>query len=63
MGKGPATALDAAMAMAEGYGFSVTNYDYFVGTADLNDKERHLDILSTSGCGSGRRRLGGDTAI
>ena len=45
-GKGPAMALDAAMAMAEGYGFSVTNYDYFVGTADLNDKEKHLDILA-----------------
>lgn len=45
-GKGAAAALDAAMAMAEGYGFSVTNYDYFVGTADLNDKEKQLDILA-----------------
>lgn len=45
-GEGPFDALQAALAMAEGYGFSVTNYDNYVGTADLNDKERQLDILA-----------------
>ena len=32
--------------MMEEYGFSITNYDNYVGTADLNDKERQLDILA-----------------
>lgn len=45
-GRGPAEALDAALHMAEGYGFGISNYDNFVGTADLNDKERQLDILA-----------------
>ncbi len=45
-GEGPFLALTKALAMAEGYGFSVTNYDNFVGTADLNDGERTLDILA-----------------
>ena len=39
-------ALHAALAMMEDYGFSITNYDNYVGTADLNDKERQLDILA-----------------
>ena len=30
----------------ENYGFSVRNYDNYVGTADLNDKEAQLDILA-----------------
>ncbi len=43
---GPFEALQAALAMAEGYGFTIRNYDNYVGTADLNDKERQLDILA-----------------
>ena len=45
-GEGPFQALQAALGMAEGYGFSIRNYDNYVGTADLNDKERQLDILA-----------------
>ena len=45
-GEGPFAALNAALEMAEGYGFSITNYDNYVGTADLNDKEAQLDILA-----------------
>jgi len=45
-GEGAAQALDAALKMAGGYGFAVRNYDHYVGTADLNDKERQLDILA-----------------
>ena len=45
-GEGAYAALNQAMAMAERYGFSVTNYDNYVGTVDLNDKPRQLDILA-----------------
>ncbi len=45
-GKGAKEALDAALKMAEGYGFQVRNYDNYVGTADLNDEETQLDILA-----------------
>lgn len=45
-GPGAAQALAAALKMMEGYGFAVRNYDNYVGTADLNDKERQLDILA-----------------
>ncbi|WP_195416030.1 dipeptidase PepV [Enterocloster citroniae] len=45
-GEGTFEALQAALSMAEGYGFSITNYDNYVGTADLNDKESQLDILA-----------------
>lgn len=45
-GEGASRALAAALSMAESYGFSITNYDNYVGTADLNDKERQLDILA-----------------
>lgn len=45
-GQGAFEALNEALAMAESYGFSITNYDNYVGTADLNDKERQLDILA-----------------
>ncbi len=45
-GEGPFNALQAALSMAEGYGFSITNYDNYVGTADLNHQERQLDILA-----------------
>lgn len=45
-GRGAAQALQTALEMAERYGFSVQNYDSFVGTADFNDKEKQLDILA-----------------
>lgn len=45
-GEGNRRALDAAMAMAESYGFSTRNYDNRVGTADLNDLPAQLDILA-----------------
>lgn len=45
-GEGTFAALHAALTMAEGYGFEIRNYDNYVGTADLNDKERQLDILA-----------------
>ncbi|MDR2022696.1 MAG: dipeptidase PepV [Hungatella sp.] len=45
-GPGAFDALNEALAMAESYGFSITNYDNYVGTADLNHKEHQLDILA-----------------
>lgn len=45
-GKGAAESLAVALQMAGKYGFEVKNYDNFVGTADLNNKERQLDILA-----------------
>lgn len=45
-GEGAFAALQSALTMAENYGFSITNYDNYVGTADLNDKEKQLDILA-----------------
>lgn len=45
-GHGAATALAEALSLAEKYGFSITNYDNYVGTADMNDKEKQLDILA-----------------
>lgn len=45
-GEGNFAALHAALSMAERYGFSINNYDNYVGTADLNDKEKQLDILA-----------------
>lgn len=45
-GDGPAAALAAALKMAQGYGFAVRNYDNYVGTVDLNDQEKQLDILA-----------------
>lgn len=45
-GEGAFDALMAALNMAERYGFSVHNYDNYVGTADINDKESCLDILA-----------------
>lgn len=45
-GRGAAMALEAALTMAEKYGFAITNYDNYVGTADLNEKEKQLDILA-----------------
>ncbi len=45
-GEGVCAALGMALGMAERYGFSVCNYDNYVGTADLNDREPGLDILA-----------------
>ncbi len=45
-GAGPAAALDMALSKAAGYGFSVKNYDNYVGCADFNDGESCLDILA-----------------
>ena len=45
-GDGPSRALALALSMAEKYGFAIRNYDHYVGTADLNDKEHQLDILA-----------------
>ncbi len=45
-GEGPSRALATALSMAESYGFSITNYDNYVGTADMNNGERQLDILA-----------------
>ena len=45
-GPGAAAALAAALEMAKRYGFAVRSYDNYVGTADLNDREKQLDILA-----------------
>jgi succinyl-diaminopimelate desuccinylase len=45
-GEGPFQALSEALSMMESYGFSITNYDNYVGTADMNEKEPQLDILA-----------------
>lgn len=46
-GDGPAKALDAAMALCAGCGFSVRDYDRRVMTADMGEKDgRALDILA-----------------
>lgn len=45
-GEGPARAIDAAMKIAGGYGFSVKNYENYVMTADFSDAPRQLDILA-----------------
>ena len=45
-GQGCFEALSAALHIAECYGFSINNYDSYVGTVDLNDKESQLDILA-----------------
>ncbi len=45
-GPGPAEALAAALKMAESYGFTTRNYDNYVGTVDLNDSPKQLDILA-----------------
>lgn len=44
-GRGPAAALDAALALAESWGLLVKNHQGYVGTADLNDKPDALHIL------------------
>ena len=46
-GDGPYRSLHKAMEMAEGYGFTVKNYDNYVGTADFDPSlPRTLDILA-----------------
>ena len=45
-GEGPYKALCEAEDIMRGYGFKVTNYDNYVTTADICDKERCLDILA-----------------
>lgn len=45
-GQGVHQALEAGLAMAEKYGFTINNYDSYVGTADLNKGARTLDILA-----------------
>ncbi len=45
-GEGACQALGTALAMAEGYGFSICNYDNYVGTVDWGGEESQLDILA-----------------
>lgn len=45
-GQGCFEALHEALHIGECYGFSINNYDSYVGTIDLNDKEKQLDILA-----------------
>ena len=45
-GEGPAQALAAAQEMMERYGLITKNYDNYVVTGDLADKEKGLDILA-----------------
>ncbi|WP_367566125.1 dipeptidase PepV [Lacrimispora sp.] len=45
-GRGTFDALIEALTMAESYGFSINNYDNYVGTIDMNDKAPQLDILA-----------------
>ena len=45
-GEGPAKALEAAMEIGCRMGLKVTDYDHYVATFDLNEKEKGLDILA-----------------
>lgn len=45
-GKGCFDALHEALHLAECYGFSINNYDNYVGAVDLNEGEPQLDILA-----------------
>ena len=38
-GEGCSEALRTALHIAECYGFAINNYDNYVGTVDMNDKE------------------------
>ena len=44
-GPGPAKCLDLALEICQDLGFATENVDYYVGTADLNDKETVLHVL------------------
>ena len=45
-GKGPALALERALALAKSWGFHTEDHQGYVGTADLNDKPDGLHILA-----------------
>lgn len=45
-GEGPYEALVKGLEIGAKYGFATKNYDNYVGTIDLNDKEQQLDILA-----------------
>ncbi len=45
-GEGCSEALRTALHIAECYDFSINNYDNYVGTVDMNDKDAQLDILA-----------------
>ena len=45
-GEGPFQALAKGLEIGEKHGFAITNYDNYVGTIDVNDKEKQLDILA-----------------
>ena len=45
-GPGAAECLEAALDMAEGYGFDVVDYDGYVGCVDMNELPKQLDILA-----------------
>lgn len=45
-GDGCFEALQEALAIGERYGFTINNYDNYVGTVDLNGMEKQLDILA-----------------
>lgn len=50
-GPGPDAALQAALSMAEGYGFHTKNYDGYVGAVDFFENNDHnLDILAHLDC-------------
>lgn len=44
-GPGPARCLEEALTICRELGFATENVDYYVGTADLNDKQTLLHIL------------------
>lgn len=44
-GPGPAAALSEALELCKEKGMLVTDYDHYVGTADLNDKKTIVNIL------------------
>ncbi len=45
-GEGPAHALALALSKAEGYGFATQNHENYVGSIDMSDSVRGLDILA-----------------
>lgn len=45
-GEGNAQVLALALEKAKGYGFTVTNYDNYVGSIDFSDAPKQLDILA-----------------
>ncbi len=62
-GEGASRALALALSMAEKYGFSINNYDNYVGTADLNDEGKAARYPCPSRCCPGRRGMDGDGAL